>query len=81
MNLAPRLASTVAALALLVVSPEVFAQTRPPAWGAGSNFAIGPRFLARVGEYALGGVGGQVRMRVHRLVNIELYSDHMMGSM
>lgn len=81
MGLTARIAPFAAALALTLAAPDLFAQTRPPAWDSHHRVALGPRFIGRFGDYALGGLGGQIRLRVHRLVNIELYTDHMVGKM
>ncbi len=73
--------TVTAALALalpLTVGFPVAAEDRPPAQDR--PVALGVRFLGRAGDYTEGGLGGQLRLRVHPLVAISLFTDHFAGS-
>ncbi len=48
-------------------------------WSTSHPVAIGNRLTGRAGQYLLGGVGGHIRLRLHRLVAVELFTDHMAG--
>jgi opacity protein-like surface antigen len=52
---------------------------REHGWSASHPFAIGNRLTGRAGQYLLGGGGGHVRLRLHRWVGIELFTDHLFG--
>jgi hypothetical protein len=75
--LAPALALFAAASVARAEPPGM----RPTEYSASHPFALGARVVGRVGEYAMAGLGGQVRLRPHRLVAIELYSDQFIGDM
>ncbi len=49
-------------------------------WLPSSRVSLGARLVARFGDYTLGGVGGQVAVRLSPLVSVELFSDHLVGS-
>ncbi len=82
--------STLVALTLLgtlLVTRTAMAQSVPTApvasashgWSTQHPIAIGNRLTGRIGSYALGGVGGHIRLRPHQYVAIELFTDHMAG--
>jgi hypothetical protein len=83
----PRLHAFTASAALslcLALAPSIArAQSAPAEAGHGFTtrhpVAIGNRLTGRVGTYALGGVGGHVRIRPHQYFAVELFTDHMMG--
>ncbi|MBL8684932.1 MAG: hypothetical protein JNK05_37495 [Myxococcales bacterium] len=54
-------------------------QPRVHGWTPSHPFAVGNRLTGRAGQYLLGGVGGHVRLRLHRLIAVELFTDHMAG--
>ena len=56
--------------------------TSPPDAGSppSSRVSIGVRAVARFGDYTLGGVGGQVSIRLGPAVSVALFSDHMVGT-
>lgn len=44
-----------------------------------SRVSIGVRTVARFGDYTLGGLGGQISIRLGAVVTVALFSDHMVG--
>lgn len=72
-----RSAALALSLVALVAAPSARADDRGPL--VSHPIALGLRGIGRVGDYTLAGVGGQLRLRVHPLVNISLYTDHMFG--
>jgi len=72
----PTLCALAAALALcaprLAHADDTSALDRP--------VGLGVRALTRGGDYALGGIGGQLRMHLHRRVSLELFMDHLAGT-
>ncbi|MBL8605617.1 MAG: hypothetical protein JNK72_27040 [Myxococcales bacterium] len=41
--------------------------------------ALGSRLTVRTGQYTLGGLGGQLRVRLHPRVAVDLYADGLAG--
>lgn len=58
--------------ALLLVSSSARAEAPPPV-------SLGARLLLRGGDYAMGGAGGQIRLRPFERVGIDLYADGLFG--
>lgn len=76
--LAATLFSTLAATAA-AEAPKAGPE-RPPAWGPTHPVALGGRALFRATDgYALGGIGGHVRLRPFDWIRLELFSDHFLG--
>ncbi len=66
------------AVVIVAMTPEPFAQERVRS--SSHPVAIGVRVLGRAGDYALAGVGGQLRLRLHDRVAVEFFMDHLAGS-
>ncbi len=49
-------------------------------WMPSSRVSVGSRLVLRVGPYTLGGVGGQVAVRLGERVTVDLFTDHMVGT-
>jgi len=45
-----------------------------------SRVSVGVRAVARFGDYTLGGVGGQLTIRLGPAVSVALFTDHMAGT-
>lgn len=49
-------------------------------WSRSHMFGMGSRLTGRIGTYALGGVGGHLRLRPIRWIAVEAFTDHVFGS-
>ncbi len=83
----PLVTSLLAALALTALPSIGYSQQVSEApsaprygWQPSSSVSIGARVVGRFGSYALGGLGGQITLRLGSLVSVELFTDHMAGS-
>ncbi|MFO0606235.1 MAG: hypothetical protein U0324_23880 [Polyangiales bacterium] len=73
----PTALSFTAALALTALPLRGYAQeSTPPA----SRVSLGVRAMGRFGDYALGGLGGQLTVRLAPSVYVALFTDHMVGT-
>ncbi len=83
----PLAASILAALALTALPSIGYCQdaSEAPAaprvgWQPSSSVSVGARVVGRFGAYTLGGLGGQITLRLGSLVSVELFTDHMVGT-
>lgn len=67
------------ALALAVATAGASASGQERVRSSDHPVAIGVRALGRAGDYALAGVGGQLRVRLHDRVAVEFFMDHLLG--
>lgn len=73
----PTALSFTAALALTALPLSGYAQdAAPPA----SRVSLGVRAMGRFGDYTLGGLGGQLTVRLAPAVYVTLFTDHMVGT-
>ncbi|MBI5516369.1 MAG: hypothetical protein HY909_21470 [Deltaproteobacteria bacterium] len=78
----PHRALLLALPAALSLLPSLArAQTRDGGWRQGHPLALGARASVRAGDYALVGLGGHLRVQPHRLVTLELFADHFVGTL
>jgi hypothetical protein len=83
----PLAAPLLVALALTALpsigySHDVADAPSPPrvGWMPSSRVSIGARVVGRFGPYTLGGLGGQITLRLGSVVSVALFTDHMVGS-
>ncbi len=74
----PLVAFLLGAGLALALPGTALAQTPPNALDR--PIGLGVRALTRAGDYALGGVGGQIRLHLHRRVSLEVFMDHLAGT-
>ncbi|MDP3274392.1 MAG: hypothetical protein Q8Q09_04305 [Deltaproteobacteria bacterium] len=79
MSTLARLVAGLGFIAVSLTSQAALAQPATHGFSTEHPFAIGNRLTGRAGNYLLGGVGGHIRLRPHRYVAVELFTDHLFG--